>query len=269
MNSARKTIGLALGAGAYRGFAHIGVLKSLKKNNIPVDYLSGASIGAWVGAYYAVFQDTLTLERDLIDNQKENLSLLLDFRGRGGLISGQKFVSYLEAKLNHSEFSGLKIPLRIAATDLVSGEPYVFRKGSVATAVRASTAVPLVFQAWEQDGKILADGGLSNPVPVNLARDMGADIVIAISLYNEYEFQAPAAGAVGMINRSTLIVLHNLARAGMAGADIIVAPDTSPWHKVSSLSKYFTKSAADGMIAAGEAAMDKAMPALKKLLARR
>ncbi len=261
----RKTIGLALGSGAYRGFAHIGVLKSLKKNNIPIDYLSGASIGAWVGAYYAVFEDTITLQHDLIDNQKENLSLLWDFRG-GGLISGQKFVSYLEKKLNYSNFSDLKIPLRIVATDLASGEPYVFQDGPVAAAVRASTAVPLVFQAWEQDGKFLVDGGLSNPVPVDLARQMGADIVIAVSLYNRSEFVAPAAGPIETITRSTLLVLHNLSRAGTAAADMVVEPDTSRWQKASSLSKYFTKTAADGMIAAGEAAMDRIMPDLKKLI---
>lgn len=261
-----KTIGLALGSGAYRGFAHIGVIRSLEKNNIPIDYLSGSSIGAWVAAYYAVFKDTIILERSLIDNQKENFSLLLDFRGRRGLINGQKFVSYLEKKLNYANFFNLKIPLQIVATDLASGVPYIFKNGSLASAVRASTAVPVVFQAWEQDGKFLVDGGLSNPVPTDLVRDMGADIVIAVSLYNENEFAAPPTSLTGTVVRSTLIVLHNLSRAGAAAADIVVAPDTSHWQKASSLSKYFTKAAADGMIAAGEAAMDRMIPDLKKLL---
>jgi NTE family protein len=261
-----KTIGLALGSGAYRGFAHIGVLKSLKKNGIPIDYLSGCSIGAWVGAYYAVFQDTLTLERDLINNQKENFSLLLDLRGRGGIISGQKFMAYLSRKLNDSHFSDLKIPLQIVATDLSDGSPYIFKDGPVAPAVRASTAVPLVFKSWEQDGKFLADGGLSNPVPSDVVRRMGADIVIAVSLYNASEFVTPPVGISETITRSTLIMLHNLSAAGNAAADVVVEPDLSRWHKASSLSKYFTKSAADGMIAAGEAAMDKMIPALRRLM---
>src|SRR5680860_250987 len=158
----RKTIGLALGSGAYRGFAHIGILRSLQKNNIPLDYLSGASIGAWVAAYYAVFGNTDVLERNLIDNHKENLSLLFDLRSRSGLISGKKFVAYLEEKLNYSSFADLKILLQIVATDLATANPYVFKSGSVAEAVRASTAVPLIFQAWEQDKKFLVDGGMSN-----------------------------------------------------------------------------------------------------------
>jgi len=261
----RKTIGLALGSGAYRGFAHVGVLRSLQKHGVPVDYLSGASIGAWIGAYYAVFADTVTLERDLINNQQENLSLLLDFRG-GGLISGRKFMSYLDKNLKHSDFSDLRIPLRIVATDLATGAPYIFQDGPVATAVRASTAVPLVFQAWEQDGRLLVDGGLSDPVPVDLVRQMGADVVIAVSLYNKNEFKTPSGGLTGAIVRGTLIGLHNLSRLGAAGADILVEPDTSPWQRASSLAKYFTPAAADGMIAAGETAMDEMMPELKILL---
>jgi len=262
----RKTIGLALGSGAYRGFAHIGILKSLQKHNIPLDYLSGASIGAWVAAYYAVFGNTDVLERNLIDNHKENLSLLFDLRSRGGLISGQKFVAYLEEKLNYSSFADLQIPLQIVATDLTTADSYVFKSGSVAEAVRASTAVPLVFQAWEQNKKFLVDGGMSNPVPVNLVRQMGADIVIGVNLYNSQEFANPLTGLTDTITRGTLILLRNLSRASISDADLVVEPNMSSWQKHSSLSKYFTRATAEAMIKVGEKAMDKLIPALKKLI---
>jgi len=262
----RKKIGLALGSGAYRGFAHIGVIRSLEKHDIAIDYLSGASIGAWVAAYYAVFGDITVLERNLIDNHKENLSLLLDFRGRTGLISGQKFVAYLEKKLNYSSFADLKIPLQIVATDLATADPYVFKSGSVAEAVRASTAIPLVFQAWEQNKKFLVDGGMSNPVPVNLVRKMGADIVIGVNLYNSKEFANPLTGVTDTVTRGTLILLRNLSRVSISDADLVVEPNMSFWQKHSSLSKYFTKATAEAMIKAGEKAMDKLIPALKKLI---
>lgn len=262
----RKTIGLALGSGAYRGFAHIGVIRSLEKHNIPIDYLSGASIGAWAAAYYAFSKDISTLEKDLIDNQKENLSLLFDFGWTAGLISGEKFVAYLTKKLQGCQFSNLQIPLQIVTTNLVDGRPYIFSDGDVALAVRASCSVPLVFKALRYEDKLLVDGGLSNPVPNDIVRAMGADIVIGVNLYNQNEFQKRKYTESNIVVRSTMIVLASLSRAAAVQADITIEPDTSALVGESNLSKYFNKKTADELIRIGEEAADRAIPAIKKLL---
>lgn len=263
---ARKTIGLALGSGAYRGFAHIGVIRSLEKNNIPIDYLSGASIGAWAAAYYARFKDIGTLEKDLIDNQKENMSLLFDFGWNKGLISGEKFLFYLNQKLQNCNFVDLQIPLRIVATDLASGRPYIFDSGSVASAVRASCAVPIIFKAPEHDDKLLVDGGLSDPVPVDLLVKMGADITIGVNLYNQQEFVTQKYTSSNIVVRSTMVMLASLSQAAMHQADIVIEPDLSRFVKKNSLAKYFSKQSADEMIHSGEEAADRIIPELRKLL---
>ncbi len=262
----RKTIGLALGSGAFRGFAHIGVIRSLEKHNIKIDYLSGASIGAWVAAYYATFKDIDKLENDLTENPKENLPMLFDLSWTGGFIGGEKFMTFLEKNLHHHDFSALDIPLQIVATDLITGRPFVFTTGDVARAVRASTSVPLVFKPVKYKDKLLVDGGLSNPVPGDLVRKMGADIVIGVNLYNKNEFIGKKFTMPNVILRSTRIVMHNLSKSALQTVDVVIEPDTSKYIKESSLSKYFTKEIADAMIKIGEKATDKIIPQIKALL---
>ena len=262
----RKTVGLALGSGAFRGFAHIGVIKSLKKHGIPIDYLSGASIGAWVAAYYAIFKDVDRLEKELTDKPMENLPLLFDLSWTGGFIGGQKFMAYLEKSLHYHNFSALKLPLRVVATDLVTGQPFVFSSGDVAQAVRASTSVPLVFKPMAYQKKLLVDGGLSNPVPGDLVKNMGADIVIGVNLYNKNEFVERKFTMPNVILRSTRIALHNLSKVAVRNADVVIEPDTSQFIKENSFTKYFTKKIADQMIKIGERATDKHIAEIKRLL---
>ncbi|MFA5155119.1 MAG: patatin-like phospholipase family protein [Patescibacteria group bacterium] len=262
----RKTVGLALGSGAYRGFAHIGVIRSLEKHHIPIDFLSGASIGAWAAAYYARFKDISTLEKDLIDNQQENMSLLLDFGWNRGLISGDKFQAYLEKKLYRADFADLSLPLNIAATDLSTGRLFVLDSGSVALAVRASCAVPLVFKSVDYDGQPLADGGMSDPVPVDLVAKLGADITIGVNLYHHNELSAQPYTSSNVLARSMITMLANLSQSVMHRADVVIEPDLSAFIKKSSLAKYFDRQTADAIIRVGEAAADQAIPAIKKLL---
>ncbi len=262
----RKKIGLALGSGAYRGFAHIGVLRVLQKHGIQIDYMSGSSIGAWVAAYFAMFRNTDQLELDLINNRQENLSLLFDLNWSGGFIGGSKFVKYLEKRLQGYDFSDLQIPLKIVATDLATAHPYVFSKGSIATAVRASTSVPVLFKPLEYDNCLLVDGGMSDPVPCDLVRGMGADIVIGVNLYHENEFKKNKLGLSQVVVRSSVVMLHNLAKYSLVNADITVSPDLSHIGVHSSISKYFTRKVAEEMISIGEASAEAAIPELKRLL---
>lgn len=263
----RKTVGLALGSGAFRGLAHIGVLKSLIKHNIPIDYLSGASIGALVAAHYAVNRDIKKLENDIAAHSIENLPMFFDFSLTGGFIGGHKINGVLEKSLKHHNFSDLPVPLKIVATDLVSGQPYVFDSGDVARAVRASISVPLVFKPVPYKGRLCVDGGLSNPIPCNLVRGMGADIIIGVNLYHQNEFVDRKFTMSKVVLRSLRIVLHNLAKADIKGANIAICPDASSIMKKQGLGKYFTTGAAAELIKIGEQATDGLIPKIKKLLA--
>ena len=262
----RKKIGLALGSGAFRGFAHIGVLKVLEREGIKIDYLTGSSIGAWAAAHYAIFHDAGKLERDVADDPEKNLTMLSDFSLTGGFINGRKFIDFLERNLQHHNFASLATPLRIIATDLISGQPYVFFEGDVAKAVRASTSVPLVFKPESYKGKMLVDGGLSDPVPVELAREMGADMVIGVNLYNKNEFVAKKFTMPKVVLRSTRIVLHNLSEIAVRSADVIIEPDISSFASEAGFGKYFTRGVVQKIIRIGEKATEQALPKIRKLL---
>lgn len=263
----RKTIGLALSSGAFRGFAHIGVIKTLEKYKIPIDFISGSSIGAWVAAYYAVFKNIGHLESDLINNPISTLAALFDPSVVGGFINGRKLSDYLGESLGHSNFSALKIPLRIVATDLISGRPFIFKAGDVARAVKASISVPLVFKPEPHKDKLLIDGALSNPVPISAAREMGADFIIAVNLYNQNEFVNRRFTMSKIALRSMRIVIHNLAKVDVKGAAIVIEPDCSSFVKEHGLGRYFTASVIRALIKIGEKAAEKAIPRIKKLLA--
>lgn len=264
----RKTIGLALGAGGFRGFAHIGVIRSLEKHGIPIDYLSGTSIGAWVGASYAIFKDSEKLEKDLTAKPRENWPILLDFSWTGGFISGQKFVKFLESSLDGHDFSSLKIPLKIVATDLVTGQPHIFESGNVAQAVRASTSIPLVFKPLSYNNELLVDGGLCNPVPASLLKQMGADFVIAVNLYNKKEFIGSKLSMPNIALRTMRIFLYNLAEGSLKTADVVINIDVSKYAKESSFSQYFTEKIGEEIIKIGEEEMDKFIPQIKSLLGK-
>jgi NTE family protein len=262
----RKTIGLALGSGAFRGFSHIGVLKVLEKSNIPIDYLSGSSIGAWVAAHYAIFKDAKKLEKEILSNSRGRWQSLLDLGWGGGLISGDKFFALLEKNLQHRSFSKLKIPLQIVATDLISGQPFVFTSGSVARAVRASTSVPLIFKPFKYKDKLLVDGALVDPVPGDLIRKMGADIVIGVNLYNRREFIKKEFSTWQVALRSTRIAAYNLAKISEHSADIIINLDDSKFVSDDNLKKYLNPEIAKKMIAVGERAARRALPEIKRRL---
>ncbi len=177
---ARKKVGLALGGGSFRGFAHVGVLKALEKHNISVDYIAGTSAGSIVGALYASGLSVKKIEH-LIHTTP--WKYLLDFvLPSKGFLEGKRIEQYIQDLIHATTFEDLRIPLRVVAADLKSGKEVVFHKGDVASAVRASMSIPVVFNPLERHGSILVDGGVINPVPVSVVKDMGADYVIAVDL---------------------------------------------------------------------------------------
>jgi len=260
----RKKVGLALGSGGFRGPAHVGVIKALIKNGIPIDYIAGSSIGAWVGAHYALYQDVEKLENDFLKKQREKIAMFSDISRKGGLIRGEVIERFLRKLFNSAEFKNTEIPIKIVATDLVSGEAFIFQKGDLAQAVRASISIPMTFKPLAIKDKVLVDGGLSNPVPGNVVRDMGADIIIGVNLYNRYEYDKKSS-MFNVIMRGVEIILCNLSKS-THHCDILIEPDTSEFYKTSKLKKYFNDSYVEQILHQGEIATEALIPKIKDLL---
>lgn len=175
-------IGLALGSGGAKGLAHIGVLKSLEKHQIPIDYIAASSIGSVVGAHYATYKNVQKLEELVLAFTRKKGMGLFDFTVKGGIVKGKKTELFISEILGGAQFHELQIPLAVVATDFNTAAPVVFTSGNLTKAIRASIAVPPIYQPILYLDKLLADGGLSNPVPVSVASKMGADITIAVNL---------------------------------------------------------------------------------------
>lgn len=174
-------IGLALGSGSARGWAHIGVLKALAEANIKPDVVCGASIGALVGAVYAAGELERFAEWVQSLGMREVFGFM-DFNLSGGMLKGERLIDFWRRNFADFNIEDARMPFGAVATDLHSGAEVWLREGSIAQAVRASIALPGLFTPVIHEGRLLVDGGLVNPVPVSLARAMGADIVIAVDL---------------------------------------------------------------------------------------
>jgi NTE family protein len=180
----KPRIGLALGSGSARGWAHIGVIRALEERGIKPDLVAGCSIGALVGAAYCDGQ------LDALEEWVRKLSFwdvvrLMDVRLAGGLIDGQNLMASFADKLSDIDIEQLPIPFAAVATDLANGREVWLQNGPVPTAVRASIALPGIFSPVQIDNRWLVDGGLTNPVPVSLCRALGADIIIAVNLNSD------------------------------------------------------------------------------------
>jgi NTE family protein len=185
IRSRRHTrIGLVLGGGAARGWAHIGAIRALQDAGIKPDLVCGTSIGALVGAMYAN-GDLDWLEQWVSRLRWQTVVRLLDLRFSGGLLGGKKVIQLFATRFNDRQITELPVPYAAVATELDSGREFWLQEGSVINAVRASIAIPGFFVPVRHDGVWLVDGGLSNPVPVSVARAMRADFVIAIDLNND------------------------------------------------------------------------------------
>lgn len=177
----RPRLGLALGSGSARGWAHLGVLRALEREGIRPDLICGCSIGAFVGAATASGELARLIDWAESLTWKDVLSLV-DVSLKGGLIKGARLMDFFERNFKDRDFDALDLPFTCVATDLQTGREVWLREGSVARAVRASIALPGLMTPVFEDGRLLADGGLVNPVPVSLCRAMGADLVVAVDL---------------------------------------------------------------------------------------
>lgn len=179
----RKSVGLVLGSGASRGWAHIGVIRALEEANVSIDYIAGSSVGAYVGAIYA--SGSLgSLEKFLLEMDGKKIFSYFDVVfPKSGLLNGSKRVQELFSMHTEAEkFSDLYIPVMMVATDLERGKKVILKSGSILKALRATMSYPGLFEPVRMGGRWLVDGGIVDPVPVGLARAMGAGVVIAVDL---------------------------------------------------------------------------------------
>jgi len=184
MTTSKPTIGLALGGGAARGWAHIGVIRALEEAGVKPDLVCGTSIGALVGAAYAT-GELDRFERWVVELGIREVVRFLDLSLSGGLLKGQRLVAFFRRTFDDRHIESLPLPFGAVATALASGAEVWLREGSVVEAVRASIALPALFTPANRDGDLLIDCGLVNPVPITLAKAMGAEVVIAVDLNSD------------------------------------------------------------------------------------
>jgi NTE family protein len=216
-------IALALGGGAARGFAHIGVIKSLEAQGISPDIIVGTSAGAVVGALYAAGYNGFELQQlsmQMDESQVSDWSM-----PNRGMIKGEALQDFINVAVKNRNLEKLKKTFAVVATDLHSGEMIVFRSGNTGMAVRASSAVPGIFQPVSINGHEYVDGGLVSPVPVRLARALGADFVIAVDISDKPKYNKTES-SVEVLLQTFSIMEQSISRNELAEADIVIRPDT-------------------------------------------
>jgi len=253
-------IGLALGGGAARGFAHIGVIKMLEAQGIQIDYITGTSAGSVVAAIYASGMSGLEMNRMALKMDEAMIAdWALPFGTRfGGWLKGEALENYINRLVKHKSIEQMRVPLGIVATDLTSGKPILFRRGNTGQAVRASCSIPGVFQPVTISGRQYVDGGLVAPVPVTYVKQMGATFVIAVNISADPSNQS-VSGQASMLLQTTAIMGQSINKTELAQADVVITPSL-PFVKGSD----FT--ARNEAILAGEQAAQAAMPLLREKL---
>jgi len=258
--SSRAGLGLALGGGFARGFAHLGVLQVLEQNQIPISHIAGTSVGSILGAAYA---SGAPLDRIIETCRALRFRDIARWRvSRLGLASNHRLASLIERVFESRDFEDLRIPLAVVATDLTSGEPVVFTQGNLVDAIRASCAFPGLFEPVEIGTRCLADGGLVAPVPTHAARELGASVVIGVSVGMQDGHRGAPTNIFQVVSRAVNAAQKHQLEIWERYADLVLRPD------VQSLA-WDDFDRADEAIAAGAAAARRALPRIEKLLGQK
>lgn len=218
-------IGLALGGGAARGFAHIGVIKELEAQGIVPDIVVGTSAGSLVGALYAAGNNGFALNKMALEMDEATISdwSVPFFSKATGVLKGEALQNYVNRAVKNVPLEKLKIQFGAVATDLHNGQPILFQRGNTGLAVRASSAVPSVFQPVTIGGHSYVDGGLVSPVPVRFARQMGADFVIAVNISSQPDAQ-PSSSNLDVLLQTFAIMGQSINSYELKDADIVIQP---------------------------------------------
>lgn len=217
----RPKIGLALGSGGARGFAHLGVIKVLKDEGIPIDFMAGSSMGALVACLYGAGLDINRLYKLSTSFKRK---YFLDFTvPKMGFITGKRVKELIRLFTHGKNLEELIIPVEVVATDLLTGEKVIFREGSIADAVRASISIPGIFIPEKVEGRLLVDGGVVDRVPVSVVEKMGADIVIAVDVAH-VKTNSEITSIYDVIMQSLDILQMELVANREIASDIMIRP---------------------------------------------
>ncbi len=255
--SPRTGVGLALGGGFARGFAHLGVLQVFEQHQIPISHIAGASVGSILGAAYA---SGAPLGRIIETCRSLRFRDIARWRvSRLGLASNQRLATLIDRVFESRQFEDLQIPLAVVATDLTSGEPVVFKQGNLVDAIRASCAFPGLFEPVQIGTRCLADGGLVAPVPTFAARSLGAGLVIGVSVGMQDGHCGAPTNIFQVVSRAVNAAQKHQLEIWERHADLVLRPD------VQSLA-WDDFDRADEAIQAGATAAYSALPRIEKLL---
>lgn len=292
MNKKQPKIGLVLGSGGTRGFAHIGVLKVLHQNNIPIDFIAGTSMGALFGGAYAATRDIEKIEKTMLRyGWLKGAFLMLDpaLSPHRGFLEGDGIEEFIYSLVQDKKFSDLKIPFSCVACDISTGKEVILSSGEVVQAIRASLSAPIILKPVHLDNYLLIDGNVVNPLPVDLAKKAGCNIIIAASLTDELIGQNPWRGvrrmrnfwekvfkdryfwkkqrfnSFSIVGRQNSILRQKITQMYLEQADIKITPRISiksaTWTKI-----YNGRYNIEKFIKIGEEATEKALPEIKKLI---
>lgn len=249
------SIGIALGGGFARGIAHIGVLRVLEEENIPIRTIVGTSVGALIGACYCSGLSLAEMEE--VAHNTRFTSFARWTLSRFGFASNDRMIAFMTRTLKCKTFEELRVPLGVTATDFNSGAGVVFRTGSIIDPVRASCAYPGMFLPVQINGRYFIDGMLSYPVPSRPLRDMGMDRVLAVNLKGTWSTGAAPRHLFDVIGQSFAIAQDAMGCLWREAADIIIEPDVAGY-------AYDDFKRADDLMRVGELAMRAALPAVRK-----
>jgi len=250
-------IGLALGSGGARGFAHIGVIRVLKEEQIPIDFIAGSSMGAIVGTFYGAGLDIDRLYKLAVAFKRK---YYLDFTvPKMGFIAGNRVKELIRIFTKGKNLEQLDIPVAVVATDLLRGEKVIFDKGSIADAVRASIAIPGILVPEKIDGRVLVDGGVIDRVPISVVKNMGADIVIAVDV-NTVKDTGEITTIFDVILQSIDIMQNEIVKHRELTSDIMLRPLVGQYS-----ARAFTN--VEDIIRVGEEETKKQINDIKKVIA--
>lgn len=254
----KATVALALGGGASKGFAHIGIIKVLKENNIPIKIVTGTSAGSIVGSMYAsgMSPDRLELEAEIL-GKTDLVDLTLS---TSGFIKGEKLQNYINRKVGNRPMQQFPIKFAAVATDFESGKPVVFNVGNAGQAVRASASIPNVFQPVVIGSRKYVDGGLSQPVPVSAAKKLGANFIIAVDI-SARPAKNVSQGMFSYLDQTINVMSQTALRQELGQANVVIKPQVL---ELGSIGGFDQKQRA---IQLGEQAARAALPEIKRKLA--
>jgi NTE family protein len=251
-------IALVLGGGSSRGFAHVGVIRVLEQEKIPIHMIVGTSVGSLIGALYASDPNSFNLEWLSFSIEKDDIFDYSVIYSKMGPVQGERLEKFIQTKVRAKTLEQMKIPFYAVATDLNEGNTWVFEKGSVAKAVRASCSIPGVFQPLEIGGRMYVDGGVTNNLPVDVARAKGADIIIAVNISKNIR-NPQVNSLIDVIMQSISIMGRELVTYKSRGYDVLIEPNVGDVGMTD-----FTQK--KRLMDAGIQATKQAMPKIKKLI---